>query len=480
MRPVIRLYLKTARAHLCLYICMIALPAIVAAAVALFFAFEDKLRSPSGGLPGDALPSLPLCRDLPGCTDRTVYLAFSPDTPDARRIVDRLVLQNGLEAERIVAVRDRATMQRLVAGRSLGPDFVDDVAAAGLGETIRGHLLEANSALAQTIAPRDVLADRALVAEMLGTAYGLDSEALDAFEEEWAASMGPADDVFLALDLDLSGGGAPPVPQAIQYSLWYSQEMMARFVAERPSPRTMASAANSYALSYAWSPVSFSILGAVHNALAGALINRTASYSLGEYPARAPTSTPAGMQAYMIFQLSISLECVLTLVFAAHLCGPFQTTLRRLGVSELAMYGLALGTVLPANLLAYGLLFGAGSLLELFPFSGYTPVLITAASVLFLHTLFYSTAAAVAFGTVALVLLVAFPFLVLLEEPDYPTIWTSLVVPTWLTRIFYAAFPPLGLAALCDMMVVLGSGRAPPLSPGRAPACTASSSCSVI
>ncbi|ESU39967.1 Major surface-labeled trophozoite antigen precursor [Giardia duodenalis] len=293
MRPVIRLYLKTARAHLCLYICMIALPTVVAAAVALFFAFEDKLRSPSGGLPEDALPSLPLCRDLPGCTDRTVYLAFSPDTPDARRIVDRLVLQNGLEAERVVAVRDRATMQRLVAGRSLGPGFVDDVAAAGLGETIRGHLLGANSALAQTIAPRDVLADRALVAEMLGTAYGLDSEALDAFEEEWAASMGPADDVFLALDLDLSGGGASPVPQAVQYSLWYSQELMARFVAERPSPRTLASAANSYALSYAWSPASFSILGAVHNALAGALINRTVSYSLGEYPARTPTNTLA-------------------------------------------------------------------------------------------------------------------------------------------------------------------------------------------
>ena len=215
--------------------------------------------------------------------------------------------------------------------------------------------------------------------------------------------------------------------------------------------------------------MSFSILGAVHNALAGALVNRTVSYSLGEYPARTPTNTLAGMQAYMIFQLSIFLECVLTLVFAAHLRGPFQTTLRRLGVSELAMYGLALGTVLPANLLAYGLLFGAGSLLELFPFSGYTPALnalvaitlalVTAASVLFLHMLFYSTA--------ALVLLVAFPFLILLEEPDYPTIWTPLVVPTWLIRVFYAAFPPLGLAALCDLMVVLGSGRDSPLVTGQ-------------
>ena len=154
----------------------------------------------------------------------------------------------------------------------------------------------------------------------------------------------------------------------------------------------------------------------------------------------------------MIFQLSISLECVLTLVFAAHLCGPFQTTLHRLGVSELAMYGL---------------LFGAGSLLELFPFSGYTPTLITAASVLFLHTLFYSTAAAIAFGTVALVLLVAFPFLILLEEPSYPTSWTPLVVPTWLTKVFYATFPPLGLAALCDMMMVLGSGRNSPLVTGQ-------------
>ena len=269
-RPVIWLYLKTARAHLCLYVCIIVLPTVVAAAIALFFAFEDKLRSPSGGLPGDALPSLPLCRDLPGCTDRTVYLAFSPDTPDARRIVDRLVQQNGLEAEQVVAVRDRATMQRLVAGRSLGPDFVDDVAAAGLGETIRGHLLGANSALAQTIAPRNVLADRALVAEMLGTAYGLDSEALDAFEEEWAASMGPADDVFLALDLDLSGGGALPAPQ------------------------TLASAANSYALSYAWSPVSFSILGRSTTPWPARLStgpSRTAwgSTQRGPRPARPPT-----------------------------------------------------------------------------------------------------------------------------------------------------------------------------------------------
>ena len=43
MLPVLRLYLKTARAHLCLYICMIVMPTVVMAAVALFFSFEDRL-----------------------------------------------------------------------------------------------------------------------------------------------------------------------------------------------------------------------------------------------------------------------------------------------------------------------------------------------------------------------------------------------------------------------------------------------------
>ena len=45
MHPVLRLYLKTARAHLCLYICMIVMPVVVMAAVALFFSFEDRQQS---------------------------------------------------------------------------------------------------------------------------------------------------------------------------------------------------------------------------------------------------------------------------------------------------------------------------------------------------------------------------------------------------------------------------------------------------
>ncbi|EFO62218.1 ABC transporter ABCA.1, putative [Giardia lamblia P15] len=469
MLPVLRLYLKTTRAHLCLYICTVVMPVIVMAAVALFFSFEDRLQSTSNGLRGGTLPRLPLCKDLPGCTSQTVYLAFSPDTVEAHRIIDRLAQQNGLGLERIVAVKDRATMQKLVAGKNLGPSFVDNVIAAGLGGTIRGHLLSADGSLASAVAPREVLADRGVVAEMLGTAYGLDSRTLDAFDSEWAASMGPADGVFLALDLNISRQGASDLPQAIQYSLWYSQEMMARYAAKHPSPRTKSSAPNSYAMSYVWSPVSFSVFEAIHNALTGAFIDKTISYSLEEYPSQGSTTTLAGMQAYMILQLSVFLECILTLIFAAHFRGPFQTTLRRLGVSEFCLYGLTFGTLLAANLLAYGLLFGAGSLFKLFPFSNYTPslnalvsitlALITTASVLLLHMLFYNTSVAIAFGTVALALLVVFPFLILLEEPSFPTIWTQLVVPTWLTKVFYALLPPLGLVAICDMMVTLRAER---------------------
>ncbi|KAE8306162.1 ABC transporter [Giardia duodenalis] len=469
MYPVLRLYLKTARVHLCLYICMIVMPVVVMAAVALFFSFEDRLQSPSSGLGEGTLPRLPLCRDLPGCTSQTVYLAFSPDTIEARRVVDRLVQQNGLESERIVAVRDRATMQRLVAGKNLGPSFVDDVIAANLGETVRGHLLGADGSLASILTPRKVLADRDVVTEMLDTAYGLDDRTLDAFDDEWAASMGPADSVFLALDLNISNREASDIPQAVQYSLWYSQEMMARYAVKHPSPRTRSSAPNSHAMSYVWSPASFSIFEAIHNALTETFIDKTISYSLGEYPSQGSTTTLAGMQAYMILQLSIFLECILTLIFAAHFRGPFQTTLRRLGVSEFCMYGLTFGTLLIANLLAYGLLFGAGSLFKLFPFSSYTPslnalvsitfALITTASVLLLHMFFYNTSVAIAFGTVALILLVAFPFLILLEEPSFPTIWTQLVVPTWLTKVFYVLFPPLGLVAICDMLVALRPER---------------------
>eukprot|EP00701_Giardia_intestinalis_P005215 XP_001709039.1 Hypothetical protein GL50803_28464 [Giardia lamblia ATCC 50803] len=54
---------------------------------------------------------------------------------------------------------------------------------------------------------------------------------------------------------------------------------------------------------------------------------------------------------------------------------------------------------------------------------------------------FYNTLVAIAFGTVALILLVAFPFLILLEQPDYPMIWTQLAIPTWLTKVFYVLFP---------------------------------------
>lgn len=73
--------------------------------------------------------------------------------------------------------------------------------------------------------------------------------------------------------------------------------------------------------------------------------------------------------------------------------------------------------------------------------------------------LFYNTSVAIAFGTVALILLVAFPFLILLEQPDYPTIWTQLAIPTWLTKVFYVLFPPLGLVAICDMMITLRPER---------------------